>query len=135
MRSIHRAAWVLASFAVLASCRGDPACTGAPSAGPDCADLQFQGRSYDEWRTIRPPKILQEVGDATYPSCNQVASCSPDGTGVGSFGATDVWQLGGVDPRRAVIGLREGTQTYVVFLAVGADPSELAGRFDEGRLG
>lgn len=55
--------------------------------------------------------------------------------GVGGFGSTDVWQLGTVSPERAVLGLREGTHTYVVFVAAGTDPQTLLPRLDADRLG
>ena len=126
------ARWLLGPVAVLAACSSDPVCTASRS--PDCADIVFQQRSYDEWRTIDPPRVLQEIGDANYPSCTHRCS-SEESAGVGGFGTTDVWQLGRVAPDEAVIGLREGTHTYVVFVAVGTDPSELVGQFDESRLG
>ena len=97
--------------------------SSSPSAAAPCADLSFQGRWYDEWWAIDPSGLLQEVGDATYPECNGIrisGGADPDG-----FRATDVWLLEGAEVTDALIGLREGTHTYVVFLRVGADPPDL----------
>jgi hypothetical protein len=128
--------WLLAPVMLLASCSGEEPCRPAASSGSDCADIVFQGRSYDEWRTYRPPEILQEIGDANYPTCNRATDCSSSGGGgVGGFGTTDVWQLGRVPPERAVLGLREDTHTYVVYVAVGTDPRTLLPRLNPSRLG
>ena len=128
---------LVVALVLLASCSGEEPCHQDSAAGADCADILFQGRPYNEWRPIRPPHLLQEVGDATYPACNTAdASCSSDdSSGVAGFGATDVWQLGRVPSTKAVIGLREGTHTYVVFVAVGTDPRSLRSRLDPDRLG
>lgn len=124
-----RGVWLLAAVTLVASCSSDEPCRPAESA--DCSDIVFQDRAYDEWRTYRPARILQEIGDANYPACN--ADCSS--AGVGGFGTTDVWQLGRVPPERAVLGLREGTHTYVVFVAVGTDPDTLLPLLNARRLG
>jgi hypothetical protein len=90
----------------------------------DCADLTFRGHSYDELRPISasPPSQMQELGDANYPACNDDPCRDGD---LGRFGATDVWLIDGVDPHDAVIGVREGSATYAVFLRVGVDPESL----------
>ena len=99
-------------LAVLATgCGADETCRAAPP-DPACPDLRFGGRFYDEVREVRRPAALQEVGNATYPACNDAETCGPD---LGGFAATDVWLLDGTDPTVAVIGLRQGTHTYVVF--------------------
>jgi hypothetical protein len=72
------------------------------------------------------------VGNATYPACNDTDAC--DGRNLDGFGATDVWLVPGVDVTRAVIGLREGTHTYVIFVKVGVDPSTLRSRIDPDLL-
>ena len=74
----------------------------------------------DEWRVVEPEGRLQEVGNATYPACNTAQRCEEDA--YDGFGATDVWLLEGAEIDDAVIGLRQGTHTYVVFVRVGADP-------------
>lgn len=116
---------------LLTSCGAEEHCTTAVVPG-DCHDLTFKGISYDEWREAVLPNPFQELGDATYPACNDTDSC--DGEGLGGFGATDVWLLEGVDPSDAVLGLREGTHTAVIFVAVGVDPASLEGRIDPGVL-
>jgi hypothetical protein len=108
---------------VLCACGAQPSCRGSGSASAPCADLLFGGRLYDEWRDVDPPDALQEVGNATYPACTGKGTCNDDD--LGGFGATDVWLLDGVDPTRAVLGIREGTHDYVVFVRSGVDPSSL----------
>ena len=123
-----------------ASCAAEEPCpTAAPAtavtAAPitsSCPDLRFRGNAYTEWRDVDPPRILQEVGNATYPACNDTEPC--DGRNLDGFGATDVWQVPGVDLTRAVIGLREGTHTYVIFVKVGVDPGTLRSRIDPDLL-
>lgn len=121
-----------------ASCASEESCaTAAPlnSAAPvtsSCPDLRFGGNVYTEWREVDTPRFLQEVGDATYPACNDTDAC--DGRNLDGFGATDVWLVPGVDPTRAVIGLREGTDTYVIFVKVGIDPDTLRSLIDPDLL-
>jgi hypothetical protein len=117
---------VFASAAVLllcAACSAGRTCEQTPPEASGCADLTFDGVSYDEWRPFRGTGILQELGDGSYPACNAAAGCGEND--VDGFGATDVWRLEGVDPRRALIGLREDTHTKVVFVRVGLDPDRL----------
>jgi hypothetical protein len=83
----------------------------------------FDGHVYDEWREVERPAILQEVGNATYPACNTDETC--EGVDLDGLGATDVWLADGVDTTDAVIGLREGSHTYVIFVRVGVDPHVL----------
>lgn len=134
----RRAAAAVTSAVVLlsASCASDESCASAASAAApaasSCPDLRFGGNVYTEWREVDPPRILQEVGDATYPACNDTDAC--DGRNLDGFGATDVWLVPDVDPTRAVIGLREGTHTYVVFVKVGVDPGTLRSRIDPDLL-
>ena len=137
----RRAAAVATAVVLLsASCASDESCaSAAPAAAPvtapaasSCPDLRYGGNVYTEWREADPPRILQEVGDATYPACNDTDPC--DGRNLEGFGATDVWLVPGVDPTRAVIGLREGTHTYVIFVKVGVDPGTLRSRIDPDLL-
>lgn len=113
----------------IASCTADDSCTPTP-APPDCRDLVFKDVAYDEWREADPPRprLIQELGNATYPACNDTDSC--DGEDLDGFGSTDVWLVEGVDPADAVLGLREDTHTYVVFVAEGVDPESLEDRID-----
>jgi hypothetical protein len=110
----------------LAGCSSHPseaACEPSP-APADCADLSFRGESYNELRPIAapPPSQMQELGDASYPACND-DPCRHDG--LGGLGATDVWLIDGVDPHDAVIGVRQDTTTYVVFVGAGVDPESV----------
>ena len=140
--AMDRMAAAVATAVVLvsASCAAEESCpTAAPatavSAAPtasSCPDLRFRGNAYTEWRDVDPPRILQEVGNATYPACNDTEPC--DGRNLDGFGATDVWQVPGVDLTRAVIGLREGTHTYAIFVKVGVDPGTLRSRIDPDLL-
>lgn len=128
----------LAAIAVavgtLASCSSGGPCDAAaavPHGTPSsagCHDLVFKDVSYDEWRAVATPRLPQELGDATYPACNDTSSC--DGQDLGGYGATDVWLVDGVEPAEAVLGLREGTEIRVVFVAVGVDPASLEDRID-----
>lgn len=108
---------LVAAF-LLAACTSKTGCTEPD----DCHDLLFRGQLYDEYQvyvdTSRPGD-LQEVGNATYPECN-CAEQDLDG-----LGATDVWQYGSVDNEQAVIGYRQDTHTYVVFVRVDVDPGSL----------
>lgn len=118
--------WATTAVALLvAACSTTDECDPDPSssAAGSCADLVFQGRSYDEWREVESSPIMQEVGNATYPACNAAEACDP--VELDGFGATDVWLLDGADVTDAVIGLREGTHTYVIFVRVGLDPGEI----------
>ena len=134
----RRAAAAVTSAVVLlvASCASDESCASdAPVTAPaasSCPDLRYAGNVYTEWREADPPRILQEVGDATYPACNDSDAC--DGRNLDGFGATDVWLVPGVDLTQAVIGLREGTHTYVIFVKVGVDPGTLRSRIDPDLL-
>jgi hypothetical protein len=131
----NRAGSAAAAAAVLlfASCASDESCPRAAPAGSDCPDLDFRGNVYREWRAVDPPRILQEVGNATYPACNDADSC--DDRDLEGFGATDVWLVGGVELDQAVMGLREGTHTYVIFVRVGIDPDTLRADIDPRLLG
>jgi hypothetical protein len=93
-------------------------------ADPTCPDLRFSGDYYDEWRETDPAPILQELGDAVYPACNDAETCGPD---LGGFAATDVWLLKGVDVREALVGYRQDTETHVIFVRRGVDPKTVAG--------
>jgi hypothetical protein len=122
-RAVRRIGSVASAAAVLlVACSSDDGCVPTPSANGSCADLRFDSRDYDEWREVDPPSILQEVGNATYPACNAAESCGED---LGGLGATDVWLFKGADVADAVIGLREGTHVYVIFVRVGVDPDDL----------
>ena len=103
---------------LLAACGSTDPC--APVEDHGCPDLRFGGQGYDESRTIAFPRHPQEVGNATYPACNDGEPCS--GPDLGGFGATDVWLLEGTDPNDAVIGLRQGTHTAVVFVRQQGQP-------------
>ncbi len=101
----------------------DPCAPPPPSAG--CPDLTWRAVGYNEAQEYHGPPAgqLQEVGDATYPGCNVAKGCP--GSEFGDFGATDVWSLTGVDPANAVIGVRENSQTLVIFVRVGVKPGDL----------
>ena len=119
--SVRRTAVALAVVAC-AGC-GPTASCGSHRTPAGCADLSFEHRSYDEWHQVRAAGVLQEVGDAFYPACNKAGSCGGDP--LAGKGSTDVWQYDGIDPTKAVIGLRQDTDTYVVFVRVGVDPDTL----------
>jgi hypothetical protein len=74
------------------------------------------------------PAILQEINDASYPACNHADQCGGDQ--LSGLGATDVWRLDGVSPATAVLGLREDTDTYVIFVRRGTDPKSLRSHID-----
>lgn len=120
-RAVNAAAVVALSLSC--ACTSEAGCQPRPEE-PGCPDLRFSGNHYDEWRATRPPPILQELGDAAYPACNDAEHC---GARLGGFGATDVWLLEGVDARTAVIGYRQNTDTYVIFVRRGLDPQDVAG--------
>jgi len=110
----------VAACALLVACSSSEKCTESVPA--HCADLEFQGTGYDEWREANAPRILEEIGNARYPACN-AGPCTEDP--FNGFQATDVWNVRGVDNKQAVLGLRQNTHTYVVFVAQGVDPDEL----------
>ncbi len=110
------------SAAVCGACGFASPCT-TPLSPVSCADLTLEHRAFNEWHVVHPRGILQEVDDAFYPACHQTAPCGADP--LSGMGATDVWRYDGVDPTKAVIGLREDTDTYVVFVRVGVDPATL----------
>ena len=105
------------------SCTSPPSCEEGVR-DPACPDLRFSGHLYDERRAYEPPPILQELGDAAYPACNDAEICGPD---LGGFAATDVWLLEGVDVEEAILGLRQNTDTYVIFVRRGLDARTIAG--------
>jgi hypothetical protein len=109
-----------------AACGSGGSCETTTSAAPSCPDLTFEHRSYVEWREIHPHEVLQEVGDASYPACTKARVCGGDP--LDGKGATDVWQYADVDAEEAVVGLRQDTHTYVVFVRSGVDPTTLPRR-------
>jgi hypothetical protein len=117
-----RLAAALGGTLLLAACGSGASCVTHPVAA-SCPDLLVEGRAYDEWRSVTPPATLQEISDATYPACNHSDRCGGDP--LDGLGSTDVWRLEGVPPARAVLALREGTDTYVVFVRRGTDPRTL----------
>jgi hypothetical protein len=119
---VRGVAWAVLGAAGCAACGFAAPCT-TPQTAVGCADLTLEHRSYDEWHVVHPHGILQEVGDAFYPACNQTAPCGADP--LAGMGATDVWQYDGIDATKAVIGLRQDTHTYVVFVRVGVDRDTL----------
>jgi hypothetical protein len=124
--TLRRPSYGVAAVVVLAlatSCTTEAGCEAAPR-DPRCPDLSFSGDYYDEWRETDPPPILQELGDASYPACNDAESCGRD---LGGFAATDVWALEGVDVKTAIIGYRQDTETHVIFLRRGIDPAAVPG--------
>jgi hypothetical protein len=108
---------------LLAACGSDSSC--ATSAVPEsCPDLVLHGQPYVAWHRIPRPPVLQEVGDATYPACNLSDQCGGDP--YEGHQSTDVWKIDGVPASRAVIGYLENTSdTYVVYIRRGVDPSSL----------
>ena len=121
--AIRRASLALVGLVACAACGAGGSCVPPAKATSRCPDLTLQHRSYVEWREVHPRGILQEVGDAFYPACSRASACGGDP--LDGMGATDVWQYADVDPTSAVIGLRQDTHTYVVFVRVGLDPSAL----------
>jgi hypothetical protein len=114
---------VVTALALPVSCTSPASCEEA-APDPACPDLRFSGHLYDEWRAYEPRPILQELGDAAYPACNDAELCGPD---LGGFAATDVWLLEGVDVDEAILGYRQNTETYVIFVRRGLDPRTIAG--------
>ena len=114
---------VVTALALPVSCTSPASCEDAVR-DPGCPDLRFSGHLYDEWRAYQPPSILQELGDAAYPACNDAELCGPD---LGGHAATDVWLLEGVDVDEAILGYRQNTETYVIFVRRGLDARTIAG--------
>jgi hypothetical protein len=109
---------------LLGACAAEESCTPAPPSA-SCADLDFRGERYNEWREFDAPPInrMQEVGNARYPDCNVAEGCP--GSELDGLGSTDVWLVEGVDLADAVIGKRQNSETFVIFVRVGVDPDEL----------
>src|SRR5215210_9276941 len=119
-----------AAVVLVAGCGAPSQCPEASAVDGGCADLTFSGGRYDELRPVELPQITQELGDARYPACNDSEPCN--GPDLDGFGSTDVYLLDGVDPEQAVIGYRQGSETSVIFLRRGLDPSILAESPAEG---
>jgi hypothetical protein len=124
-----RSAWqetcaLVAVTLLLAACTSQNACAPIPPSA-DCPDITFGGVGYNELREYHgpPPTQLQEVGDATYPACNVAQGCP--GSEFEGFGATDLWLLEGADTADAVIGVRENSDTLVIFVRLGVEPGDL----------
>ncbi len=122
-RSRARVLRAVAMVVVLASCASNATCEASPK-DRDCPDLRFRGHYYDEWHEVDPAPFPQELGDGVYPACNDAENCGP---ALGGFAATDVWLLEGVDFEKAVIGLRQDTDTYIIFVRRGIDPDTVPG--------
>lgn len=110
----------------LASCTSATPCTERHPVPADCPDLRIGARGYDEWRAITKPPLMQEIDVAVYPACNIPEACGGDD--LFGLGATDVWRLEGVDPDKAVIALRQGTNRYAIFVERRTDPTSLIWR-------
>jgi hypothetical protein len=123
LRRLLRVASVTGAV-LLGACAGDSTCEPSPPT-PDCADLDFRGDLYNEARVLeeRVEVAMQELGNATYPDCNVPDGCP--GSELDGFGATDVYLIDGVAISDAVIGRRQNSTTFVVFVRVGVDPDEL----------
>lgn len=131
-RAVPLGAAAAAGVLLLAACASDGSCAEAATSTTTCPDLRFRGHVYNEWRAADPPRVLQEVGNATYPACNTADGC--DGADLDGFGATDVWHVNGVDLTQAVYGRREGSHQWVIFVRVGVDPETLRPLLDPGVL-
>jgi hypothetical protein len=121
--------YVAAAVLVLGCSSGSADCDNTEAI--DCPDLEFKKVGYEEWREANQPPIREELGDARYPACN-AGPCVKDP--FDGLQGTDVWNIKGVDNRKAVLGLRQGTQTYVVFVAQGVDPESLLPSIDPDLL-
>lgn len=97
-----------------------------PRAGTRCASaISFRGQVYLETDVGPFTRSIQELSpEGQFPACQDAWSCRHGGEG--NF-ATDVWLLDGADPATAVVGLREGTHRYVVYVRRGADPADARG--------
>lgn len=113
----------IVSVLVLASCTSTTPCAQRHPVPSSCPDLKIRERGYREWRAITKPPLLQEIDGAVYPACNIPEPCGGDD--LFGLGATDVWRLEGVDPDKAVIALRQGTNTYAIFVRMNTDPGFL----------
>jgi hypothetical protein len=83
---------------------------------------------------VHVPTGRQELGDAGYPACNAAEHCGDQALDGGS--GSDATLLDGVDPKDAVIGLREGTDdTFVIFVRVGVDPAKVRAEIDPKLIG
>lgn len=116
----RRAVGVLAA-ALVAGCASTDPCVEHEDV--DCPDLRYSGVFYHEWREFDPAPVLQEVGDGVFPACNDAESC--DGPDLGGYQATDVWKLEDVDPGVAILGFRQHTRTWVIFVRKGVDPARV----------
>lgn len=110
---------------VLVGCHGSDPCNDLPIDDGTCADLTFSGEPYDEWRPVELPPVPEELGDASYPACNDGEPCN--GPDLDGHGGTDVWLLEGVSPQRAVIGFRQGMDVPVIFVRQGVRPADVPG--------
>jgi hypothetical protein len=128
-----------AALLALTSCSGSSSdcqdtAAGAASAttATTCHDLVFNKVPYDEWHIAHPGPILKELGDATYPRCN-ATGCHADA--FDGLEATDVWAVDGVRPGLALLGIQEGSDSYVVYVRAGVDPATIVDRIDPALLG
>jgi hypothetical protein len=119
-----RTAVLVVAMACAVGCADRESCAPVPPS-PECPDLKFRGAGYVEFRAFDapPPGQMQEVGNATYPDCNVVKGCP--GSEFEGLGATDVWLLDGVNIADAVIGKRQNSQAFVIFVRVGVEPDQL----------
>jgi len=111
-----------AALLVLLGCTGRDPCADLPIDDGTCADLTFSGDLYDEWEPAELPAVTEELGDASYPACNDGEPCN--GPDLDGHGGTDVWLLEGVAPDRALIAYRQGTEVPVIFVRQGVDPGD-----------
>lgn len=125
MVALGRTVSVGAVLVLATACGSQDPCADPPPDDPTCPDLSFRGELYDEWRPVDKPATTEELGNAPYPACNDEEPCN--GPDLGGFAVTDVWLLEGVDPERALIGYRQGTEISVVFVRRGVDPEAIEG--------